>query len=129
MLESPIDVLIVDDHRETRRGIIALLAFADNIRIVGEASNGAEALIHIQRNQPHLVLMDLQMPGIDGIQATLVIKRNWPAVKVITLTVFPGYREAAIAAGADYFHVKGDPNELILEIIHSVFQKGIPTIV
>ena len=69
------------------------------------------------------------MPVIDGIQATHVIKRNWPAVKVITLTVFPGYREAAIAAGTDYFHVKGDPNELILEIIHSVLQKGLPTIV
>jgi len=127
MMGDPINVLIVDDHSETRRGMIALLAFAENIRIVGEASNGAEALAYIQKDPPHVVLMDLQMPVIDGIQATLVIKRNWPAVKVITLTAFPDYREAAVAAGADYFQVKGDPNESIMEIIKFVLKKGLPT--
>lgn len=126
-MEDRINVLIVDDHYKTRRAMIALLAFADHIRIVGEASNGEEALAQIQKDPPHVVLMDLQMPVIDGIQATLVIKKNWPAVKVIALTQFPGNREAAIAAGADYYLLKGDPNESIPEIIDHVLQKKLPT--
>jgi DNA-binding NarL/FixJ family response regulator len=123
MMEDRIHVLIVDDHRKTRKALIAYLAFAGNIRIVGEASNGEEAIVHIQKDPPHVVLMDLQMPGIDGFQATLVIKKKWPAVKVIALSQFPGYREAAMAAGVDYFLLKGDPKESILEIIDLVLHK------
>jgi DNA-binding NarL/FixJ family response regulator len=65
--------------------------------------------------------MDLQMPGIDGFQATSVIKKNWPDVKVVVMTVFPFHLTDALAAGADYFLVKGDPNESIQEIICDVY--------
>ncbi|RPI21521.1 MAG: DNA-binding response regulator, partial [Chloroflexota bacterium] len=91
-LEDRINVLIVDDHRKTRRALIALLTSAENIQIVGEASDGAEALARIQMDPPHVVLMDLQMPTVDGFQATQVIKKRWPGVKVLELTKFPGYR-------------------------------------
>ena len=80
---------------ENTPGIKVLLKFAENIRVVGDVSNGAEAITHIQENPPHVVLMDLQMPVIDGIQATRTIKKNWPAVKVVAMTVSPGYREDA----------------------------------
>ncbi|RPI82700.1 MAG: DNA-binding response regulator, partial [Chloroflexi bacterium] len=82
IMPDKIEVLIVDDHQKLRRGIIALLAHAEDIRIVGEASTGAEAIALVKRNPPHVVLIDLQMPEVDGIEATIAIKNNWPQVKV-----------------------------------------------
>jgi CheY-like chemotaxis protein len=119
-MDDRINVLIVDDQVKTRRGLKVLLKFSEKIRVVGEASNGAEAIAKIQDDPPHVVLMDLQMPVVDGFQATRWIKKNWPDVKVVTMTVTAYYRKDAVAAGADYFLVKGDPKESIHQIIQDV---------
>lgn len=125
MMDDRIKVLIVDDQEKTRRALMALLKFVENINVIGEASNGEEAIAHLKENPPHVILMDLEMPVLDGIQATLRIKKIRPSVKVVAMTVFPRYREDAIAAGVDYFLIKGDPNESIQEIIQHVYSQKI----
>jgi DNA-binding NarL/FixJ family response regulator len=98
-----IRVLIVDDHAIVRKGIRMLLDSEAVVQVVGEAPNGEEALGQVEQLQPDVVLMDLVMPGEDGIGATALIKRHYPEVKVIVLTTFndPLRITAALKAGAD----------------------------
>jgi DNA-binding NarL/FixJ family response regulator len=84
-----------------------LLALSPQIEIVGEARDGQESVQLVAERHPDVVLMDLQMPVMDGLEATRYIKSQWPEVRVVTLTMSPGYRLAAYAAGADAFLLKG----------------------
>jgi len=101
-MTDPIRVLVVDDHAMVRRGLAAFLKAKAGLLLVGEASNGAEAISLCERLQPDEVLMDLMMPGMSGAEATRTIRGRWPAVQVIALTSF-GDKELvreALAAGA-----------------------------
>ena len=101
-MTDPIRVLVVDDHAMVRRGLAAFLKAKAGLLLVGEASNGAEAISLCERLQPDVVLMDLMMPGMSGAEATRTIRGRWPAVQVIALTSF-GDKELvreALAAGA-----------------------------
>ena len=101
-MTDPIRVLVVDDHAMVRRGLAAFLKAKAGLLLVGEASNGAEAISLCERLQPDVVLMDLMMPGMSGAEATRTIRSRWPAVQVIALTSF-GDKELvreALAAGA-----------------------------
>ena len=89
--------------------------------IAGEATNGKEALQLVGGKHPDLVLMDVHMPVMDGLQATEEIKAAWPLVKVVLYSVNPGYEQAARLAGADYFLVKGSPAVTPSDIILSFF--------
>jgi two-component system response regulator DesR len=101
-------VLIVDDQRPTRRALAALLALSpQTVNVVGEAGDGETALRLVAELQPDVVIMDVQMPGLDGLEATRRIKRRWPLVHVVVLTLYPGYQASAYAAGADAFLLKG----------------------
>ncbi len=80
-------VLVVDDHELVRSGIISLLSGIDNIEIIGEAANGEEAIQIAHKKQPRIVLMDVRMPGIGGLQATISILNRCPNTKIIALTV------------------------------------------
>ncbi len=102
-------VLVVDDQRPTRKGLRALLDLAPDVAWVGEAGDGQEAINMVEAWQPDVVLMDARMPMMDGIEATQRIKRLWPKVKVIVLTLYAEYHAQALAAGADAFLVKGGP--------------------
>jgi DNA-binding NarL/FixJ family response regulator len=117
-------VVIVDDQVSTRRALKALLAFEPRIVIIGEASNGKEALTLVMDLQPDMVLIDVHMPVLDGLKATRKIKSAWPNVKVIVYTMFPGYQEEAYLAGADYFLIKGSPGLTPSQIILSFFPQG-----
>ena len=86
---------------------------------MGEASNGQEALAWIAQQQPDVVIMDLQMPVMDGVEATRLIKRQWPAIKVIVLTVQAARRAEALVAGADHFLLKGYGPEALQRAILS----------
>ena len=84
----PIRVMIVDDHGMVRKGLAAYLLNEDDLELVGEASNGREALHLCAEVRPYVVLIDVVMPDMDGIAATRAIRQNYPEVRVIVLTNF-----------------------------------------
>jgi DNA-binding NarL/FixJ family response regulator len=108
----------VDDRTQPREGLKALLAPAPAVQVVGEASDGKEAMHLIEVRQPDVVLMDAMMPVMNGLEATRRIKAEWPEVRVIVLTIHTALRAEALAAGADAFLVKGCPaGELLTAIM------------
>jgi two-component system NarL family response regulator len=107
-------LLIADDRPRTRRAVQALLAAHAGFQVVGEASDGEEALARIEELQPDLVLLDVRMPRLDGIAATARIKTRWPRIRVVVHSLAIELREQAMAAGADEFVAKGGrPDELL----------------
>ena len=124
MSNNEVRVLIADDKRSARQGLKALLARIPDIEVVGEAANGQEAVEVTAVHQPDVVLMDAQMPGMDGLEATRRIKSQWPAVKIIILTLHPQYRQRALAAGADAFLLKGGTAESLWNTVLQAKEKG-----
>jgi two-component system nitrate/nitrite response regulator NarL len=111
----PIRLLLVDDHGLFRKGLAALLATEVGFRVVGEACDGLEAIKKTAELKPDLVLMDIHMPGINGLEATRQIRGSFPATKVVILTVSEEDKELfeAIKSGASGFLLKKvEPNEL-----------------
>ena len=107
-------VLIADDSARAREGLRALLTMWQEIEVIGEACNGQDAVRLVAEHQPNIVLMDLHMPVLDGVQATQLIKQQWPAVTVVILTMYAVEQSAALAAGADAFLLKGGTPERLL---------------
>jgi len=103
-----IKVLIVDDHTLVRAGIRSLLALVDDIEVVGEASDGKEALVKVRQLMPDVVLMDLAMPVMGGLEATRRLRREFPGIKVLALTQYDDseYVIPIIEAGARGFVTK-----------------------
>lgn len=118
-MNQPKRVFIVDDQPSALKGLKAILAFYPEMVVVGEAVNGQEAVWLIGEHQPDVVVMDLQMPVLDGVEATRLIKRQWPAIKVIVLTVQAARRAEAFGAGADHFLLKGNGPEALQQAILS----------
>jgi len=85
---DPIRVMLVDDHGMVRRGLAAFLKVTQDLELVSEASSGRDAIALCEQTRPHVVLMDLIMPGMDGTEATRIIRERWPEVQVIALTSF-----------------------------------------
>lgn len=110
-------VLIADDSTRAREGLRALLATCPEITVVGEATNGQDAVRQVGACQPDAVLMDLHMPVLDGVKATELIKREWPAVIVVILTAYAADWPAAGAAGADALLMKGEAPERLLAVL------------
>jgi NarL family two-component system response regulator LiaR len=100
--DEPIRVLIVDDHAVVRSGLSAFLLVYDDLEMVGDAANGAEALRMCEKFQPDVILMDLVMPGMDGAAATRAIRAQYPHIQVIALTSFKEEElvQGALQAGA-----------------------------
>ena len=103
-----IKVLIADDHRDFRRVVHDFLDRLPSVSVVGEAEDGHQAVEQVEKLNPHVVLMDVEMPRMDGFQATKIIKRQWPATKVLITTSFddPMYRREALEVRADGFILK-----------------------
>lgn len=106
--EMPINALIVDDDRAFRGVVRRLLERAGEISVVGEAGDGEEAIELTRKLQPDVVLMDVAMPRVDGLEATRRIKAERPQTKIIILTIHEEdvYRRAARGSGADAFLIK-----------------------
>jgi DNA-binding NarL/FixJ family response regulator len=117
-----IRVLVVDDHPIVRGGIVSLLDTADDIEVVGEASDGEEAVRRVLDLAPDLVLMDLRMPNLDGAGATARILDASPQTKVLILTTYEtdDHILGAIEAGASGYLLKAAPQDEILEGVRSV---------
>jgi DNA-binding NarL/FixJ family response regulator len=117
-----IRVLIVDDHPVVLEGLHTMLSTDRNIEIVGEAGDGAEAVKMVAEKEPNVVLMDIRMPSMDGVQATRRIKQQSPATAVIVLTMYDtdAYVVDAVRAGASGYLLKDAPRELVLDTIRAV---------
>lgn len=127
---SLIRILAVDDHPMLREGIAALLASQSDMKLVGEASTGREALEQFRKHRPDLTLMDLQMPDMDGIQAMVAICSEFPEARIIVLTTYKGDVQVlrALKAGARAYLLKGLLRKELLDTIRAVHagQKRIP---
>lgn len=119
-----IRVLIVDDHRVVRQGLRTFLELQEDISVVGEAEDGQMAVELVRQFQPHVVLMDLVMPRLDGISATRQVKSLSPEVKVIALTSFAEDDKVfpAIQAGASSYLLKDVSPESLVEAIRAAFR-------
>jgi DNA-binding NarL/FixJ family response regulator len=120
--QHPIRVLLVDDHPVVRRGLAALLATLPGIDVVGEAADGAEAVKEAQLTQPDVVVMDVQMPGLDGVEATKALAAAVPSAAVLVLTMFEDAQSVVMAlrAGAKGYLLKGADQDEIVRAIHAV---------
>ena len=118
-----IKTLIVDDNSRFRKHIKEFLASGSKIEVIGEASNGLEAIRKARELKPDLVLLDIRMPGINGIEATHQLKEKMPGIKVIILTVFDmdEYREAVKTNGADGYVIKKSLMNELVPVINSLF--------
>jgi len=113
--DRPIRVVIADDHALIRAGVRALLGSFDNTELVGEAADGDEALRVVAETRPDVVIMDIHMPGLDGVSATRSIAADFPDVAVLVVSMLEDDASvfAAMRAGARGYLVKGDdPDEL-----------------
>ena len=113
-------VLIVDDQPRARQGLKALLAAWLEAGEIQEASSGQHALRAMDEFGPDVILMDTRMPGMDGLEATRLIKAGWPEVKIVVLSMYADYEGPALAAGADAFFCKGEPPERLLTMLSAV---------
>src|SRR5260370_11732109 len=127
---NTIKVLTVDDHPILREGIAAIIANHDDIALVGEAGNGREAIERFRQYRPDVTLMDLVMPEMNGIDATIAIRREFPNARIVVLTTYKSDVQAAQAldAGACGYLLKSTLRKDLLETIRSVHagQRRIP---
>lgn len=122
--DKPIRLMLADDQAMVRGALGALLDLEDDLEVVGEAADGAEAVRAAAELQPDVCLIDIQMPGTDGLTATEQIVAANPTTKVLIVTTFarPGYLRSALAAGASGFVVKDAPPEQLADAVRRVHQ-------
>lgn len=127
MTEDSIRVVIVDDHAMVREGLRALLDARPDIEVVGEASNGEEAIEAARQYQPDVILMDVTMPGMNGIESTRAIGALGISARVLGLTVHENqeYFFQMLAAGASGYLLKGAGSRELVDAIHSVHRGGV----
>lgn len=120
----PIRILVVDDHPILREGVAAILEDRDDMQLVGEARDGAEAIEQFRALQPDVTLMDLQMPGMGGVEAIKAIRAEQPNACIVVLTTYDGDVQAvrALKAGAMGYLLKSSLRTEMLDAIHSVSQ-------
>jgi len=119
---EPIRILIADDHPVVREGLRTMLSTDQIAEVVGEASDGAEAIAMVAEKEPNVVLMDIRMPTVNGIEATRRIKDKHPSISVIVLTMYDNdaYVIDAVRAGASGYLLKDTSRELLLHTIRMV---------
>lgn len=130
---TPIRILIADDHPVVRDGLVAMLSTQPDFEVVGEAGTGAEAVAAAVRLRPDVVLMDLEMPAVDGVEAIRQMRRDGGGPQVVVLTAFDTDERilGAVEAGAQGYLLKGAPRAQIFEAIRVVRAGGalIPPVV
>lgn len=117
-------VFLAEDHTILREGLRMILSSRPELEIIGEAENGQDAIQKIRQMKPHVVLMDLSMPHLNGTEAIGIVKRRNPEIKVIALTVHKSdeYVRATLSANADGYVLKDDTHQELLNAISSVLK-------
>lgn len=123
---SPITVLLVDDHQVVREGLRRMLELEDDIRVIGEAANMEEALQLAGLHSPDVILMDIKMPGGDGVETTRRLKEKLSACHIIMLTLYEEYIAEAIEAGAVGYLLKDVKREELSQAIRVAYQGQSP---
>ena len=122
-MSTPIRVLIVDDHEVVRRGLRLFLDLQDDLVVVGEASDGGEAAELAERGEADVVVMDLSMPNVDGIEATRLVRASRPGAKVLVLSSFVDERVIpALRAGADGYLTKDAGADQLADAVRSLHE-------
>jgi len=119
---SPIRILSVDDHPLIRQGIAGLVATQEDMNLIAEAANGREAIQQFHRHRPDITLMDLQMPEMNGLDAIIAIRGEFPEARIIVLTTYAGDVQAlrALKAGARAYLLKDSLHKELLATIRAV---------
>ena len=118
----PISILIADDDAMIRQCLRRVVEADPQLQIRWEADNGLEALLMAQKHHPEVVLLDAQMPRMDGIEATRCIRQRYPGACILVMSVFDQQRAQALAAGADEFVTKDCGCDALRDAIHRVLR-------
>jgi len=125
--------MVVDDHAILRSGLVSMISREQGMEVVAEAGDGREAVTEFRRLQPNVVLMDLRMPGMDGVEAIKAIRKDFPHSRFIVLTTYDGDEDifSALDAGAQAYLLKGMRRDELFEAIRAVHAglRYIPTVV
>ena len=121
---TSVRVLLADDQSMVREALATLLSLEDDIDVVAQVARGDEVVDAARRHSPDVALLDIEMPGMTGIEAAAALRRELPAVKVVIVTTFgrPGYLRRAMESGADAFLVKDAPAAQLAEAVRQVLQ-------
>ena len=124
---AKIRVLLADDHAIVREGVRLLLNTQPDVQVIGEATNGEQAIELARALAPDILLMDIGMPGMNGLEATRALKKELPSVNILVLTMHEGddYFFRMLAAGASGYLLKGASSEELLNAIRAVHQGGV----
>nr|WP_008062955.1 MULTISPECIES: response regulator transcription factor [unclassified Pseudomonas]EJN22285.1 response regulator containing a CheY-like receiver domain and an HTH DNA-binding domain [Pseudomonas sp. GM78]NYU07506.1 response regulator transcription factor [Pseudomonas sp. SbOxS1]WCM49218.1 response regulator transcription factor [Pseudomonas sp. WJP1] len=125
-LPSPIRVALVDDHALVRDGIKALLSVMAPLEVVGEAESGAQAIEMVGRCQPDLLLVDISLPDMNGLELTRVLRSQYPALKVLVLSMYDNYEyvSESLRSGASGYVLKNAPSREIIAAIEAISSGG-----
>ncbi len=120
--KHPIRVLLVDDHPAFRKGMAALIGTENDLEVVAETGDGNEAIELFRRHQPDITLMDLRLPGMGGVEATIAIRKEFPDARVIVLTTFDMDEDIyrAMDSGAKSYLLKDTPEDELAMTIRAV---------
>jgi len=123
-MTGTIRILIADDHPVVRDGLTAMLATQDDFEVVGEAADGTEAVALVGRHEPDVVLMDLRMPHLGGLDAARMIRQALPETQVVLFTVYDdqALTEAGARAGVFAYLVKGCPPGQVVDVVQQAWQ-------
>ena len=121
-MDDIIRILVVDDHQVVRQGLRHMLDLEADMEVVGEAHDANEALHQVETLSPEVILMDIKMPGVDGIELTQQIKEKRPSCNVIMLTLYDEYLSEAVEAGAVGYLLKDVKREELTKAIRAVHQ-------